>query len=103
MKNIFENMTKAELEEWENQQNNSTDIYKIKARVANLARKNGASLTPVGEMMINSFVHLFKALYDFSDSIQDKETKTKLIELVRKHENVPAQLIATVTPKGRKK
>lgn len=95
-KEPFKDMSIEEIESWEAKQNNSNDIYKVKARVANLARGAGASLTPVGEMMVNSFVHVVKDLYDFADTIPDKELKIKLIERVRKHENMPGSLIAAV-------
>ncbi len=81
------------INEWEEQQDNSNDLYKIKARVANLARANGASITPVGEMMVNTFVHVLKSLYDFADTIEDKNIRIKLIQKIRSHEGMPATLI----------
>lgn len=95
----IEDMSIDELKEWEEKQDNSNDIYKIKARVANLARGGGASLTPVGEMLCNAFVHVAKDLYDFAETISDPAVKAKLIELIRKHENMPANLIAATTKK----
>ena len=93
-KNPFKNMTNEEILEWEKAQDNSNNIYKVKARVSNLARNNGSSLTPVGEMMVNSFVHVLKDLYDFVEKIEDKNLRIQLIERIRKHENMPGQLIA---------
>ncbi len=90
----FKNMSLEEIEDWESKQNNSNDIYKIKARVANLARSGGGSLTAVGEMLCNSFVHVAKDLYEFADTISDKSLRIQLIERIRKHEGMPAQLIA---------
>lgn len=90
----FKKMSLEQIEEWEAAQNNSNDIYKIKARVANLARGSGASLTAQGEMLCNTFVHVLKSLYEFAEKIEDKELKIKLIEKIRSHENAPATLIA---------
>lgn len=104
-KNPFKGMTLEEIEAWEAKQNNSNDVYKIKARTQNLAVGiSGGNLTPVGEMMVNTFVHLFKDLYDFAEVIPDKEVKIALIEKIRKHESAPGNLIAAATAgvKGKK-
>lgn len=90
----FKKMTLEEIEEWERKQDNATDLYKISARVKNLARADGAALTPVGEMLANTYVHVLKSLYDFADTIADKETKIKLISLIRSNEGMPANLIS---------
>lgn len=87
-------MTMEEIEQWEAKQNNSNDIYKIKARVANIARGGGGSLTEQGEMLCNTFVHVLKALYDFADNIEDKTLRIRLIELIRKQEGMPGNLIS---------
>lgn len=87
-------MTMEEINEWEAKQNNSNDIYKVKARVANLARSGGGSLTDQGEMLCNTFVHVLKSMYDFAETIEDKTLRIKLIENIRKHEGMPANLIA---------
>jgi hypothetical protein len=105
-KNPFKGMTLEQIEEWEAKQNNSNDIYKIKARVQNLAVGiSGGNLTPVGEMMANTFVHLFKDLYDFAEAIPDKELKIALIEKIRVHEAAPGNLISAAMSgvKGPKK
>lgn len=92
-KTKLENMTLDEINEWEAKQNNSNDLYKIKARVANIARGSGASLTEHGEALCNTFVHVLKALYDFAEQIEDKSTRIKLIETIRKQEGMPGNLI----------
>lgn len=84
--------TEEELKAWEDKHNNSLDIYKIAARVKNLARISGP-LTPVGEMMCNTYVHVLKALYEFADTLSS-EDKERLIKLVMRHEDMPANLIA---------
>lgn len=93
-KQPFKGMTLEEIEEWEAKQQNSNDIYKIKARVQNSAVAVSGNLTPVGEMMVNSFVHVLKDLYDYAETLNDKESKIKLVERVRKHEGMPGNLIA---------
>lgn len=87
-------MSLEEIEDWESAQDNSNDIYKIKARIANLARGPGMALTPVGEILCNSFVHMLKSLYDFADTIQDKPLKIQLIAIIRNQESVPGTIIA---------
>jgi len=93
-KKTLKNMTLEEIESWEKDQENSNDIYKIKARVANLARGGGASLTPQGEMLVNTFVHVIKAFYDFSEKLEDKSIKVQLDQLIRSQEGMPGNLIA---------
>lgn len=85
-------MTLEEIKEWEKAQDNSLDIYKIKARVMNLARE-GCSITPTGEMLCNTFVHVLKSLYSFAEQIEDKNIRIQLIEKIRSHETMPAQFI----------
>lgn len=95
-KEPFKGMTLQEIEDWEARQDNANDLFKVKARVKNAVSGTGGALTAVGEMMVNSFVHVAKDLYDFADTIQDKELRIRLIERVRKHESMPATLIAAV-------
>lgn len=92
-KNPFKNMTIEEIEAWEKEQDNSNDIYKIKARVANMARDGGASLTQQGEMLVNTFVHVLDALYQFAETIPDKDIKIQLIKKIRIQEGMPANLV----------
>lgn len=97
-KEPFKGMTLDEIEAWEAAQNNGNDIYKIKSRVQNLAVGiSGGNLTPVGEMMVNSFVHVVKDLYDYADTLTDKETKIRLTERIRKHESMPGNLISAAS------
>lgn len=93
-KNKFNKMSIKEIEDWEKAQDNSNDIYKVSARIKNLARSGGASLTSAGDMLCNTFTHVIKALYDFAETIEDKDTKIKLIETIRKQEGMPANLVA---------
>jgi hypothetical protein len=90
---LKELVAQAELDEQAS--DNSTDIYKIKARVANLARGPGMSLTPQGVQLCNTFVHVLKSFYDFADKIQDPNVRVPLIKLIRSHEKMPGVLIAS--------
>jgi hypothetical protein len=90
----LEEMSLDEIESWEKTQENSNDIYKIKARVANLARGGNMNLTPVGEILCNSYVHVLKALYDFAEKLDDKNVKIQLIQLIRNNEGMPGNIIA---------
>jgi hypothetical protein len=90
----IEKMSLEEIEDWENQQENSNDIYKVKARIANLARGMHASLTPQGEQLVNLYTHVLKSFYDFSDSLDDKRVKFALNELIRSQEGMPGNLIS---------
>jgi hypothetical protein len=95
-KTPFKYMTLEQINEWERKQDNSNDIYKVKARVSNLARGSGASLTPVGEALCNSFVHVLKSLYDFAETIPDKSLRISLIEKIKSNEGMPGTLIAAM-------
>lgn len=90
-------MSLEEINEWEAQQNNSSDIYKVQARIKNIARSaSGGNLTAQGDMLVNSFTHVVKAFYDFAETIEDKDTKIKLIELTKKQEEIPGSLISAL-------
>lgn len=86
--------TLQEIKDWEAEQDNSNDIYKISARIKNLARGDaGHSLGPQQESLCNSFCHVVKAFYDFADTLP-KELKQRLVLLTRQQESVPATIIA---------
>jgi hypothetical protein len=87
-------MSLEEIEAWESSQDNSNDIYKIKARIANLARGPGMSLTPQGDILCNSFVHVCKALYEFANTLTVPEERIQLIALIRAQESVPGTIIS---------
>ena len=96
-KTPFKDMTLDEIESWEAKQNNSNDLYKIKARVQNLAVAAGGNLTPQGTMLCNTFVHVLKSLYDFAETILDKNLKIALIQKIRSNEGMPASLISAAS------
>ena len=90
----FHKMSLQDIEAWEKKQDNSNDIYKISARVKNLARGSGGVLTPVGDMLCNSFTHVLKDMYDFFETIPDKDIRIKCIERMRRHEGMPGTLVS---------
>lgn len=98
----FSQMTRDEVEAWEKAQDNSNDLYKVAARVKNLARDNGGSLTHVGDILCNSYVHVLLALYKFAENLQDEDTKNKLVALIRSHESLPRDIINAAMPKSKK-
>jgi hypothetical protein len=85
-------MSLEEIESWEKAQDNSNDIYKVSARVKNLARAAG-NLTAQGDMLCNTFTHVLMAFYDFASRLEDKDTKIRLTELTRSKEGMPADFI----------
>lgn len=89
----FSNMTKEEIEKWEKEEDDSTDIYRIAARVKNHARGGGGSLTPVGESLCNLFVHVLKDIYDFAEKLDDTK-KEELKALLRNNEAFPSKVIS---------
>ena len=89
--------TEEEVKQWEKEQNESEDIYKVAARVKNLASANvNSNLTSQGEGLCNTFVHMFVALYEFSNKIPDEKLRTELKELIRKQEQVPGNYIGAM-------
>lgn len=89
--------TEEELKAWEKAQDESEDIYKVAARVKNEARHGvGANLTAQGEALCNTFVHVFVALYEFSNKIPDENLRNELKALIRKQENAPGGYIAAM-------
>lgn len=86
-------LSRDEIEKLEEEALNSSDIYRIAARVKNLARAGGGSLTPVGEGMCNLYVHVMKAIYDFGDTLEPAK-REELKALLREHENMPAKLLS---------
>lgn len=79
-----------ELKKWEEMQDNSEDIYKIKARIQNQVTNN---LTPVGEMLVNSYTHVMKAFYDFAPKIKDEMLREEFKRLIREQEVMPGNFI----------
>lgn len=93
----IDKMSLEEIEAWEAAQNGSNDIYKVAARMKNAARMAvQGNLTPQGEMVVNTFAHMVKAFYDFANVVSDKETQIRLTELIKKQEELPANLISAL-------
>lgn len=91
-------LTKTQIEELERAEAESSDIYRISARVMNQARYNGGSLTPVGQQLCNLYCHVMKAIYDFGDTL-DETKKEELKTLLRKHEGFPGKLLSLTRKK----
>jgi hypothetical protein len=68
-------------------------IYTIAARIKNLARDWDGVLTPIGEALCNTFALMVKDLYDFAEKL-DEPNKSKLTELIRAKEDLPARIIS---------
>ena len=69
------------------------DIYRVAARVKNLARiAVDANLTPSGEGLCNSYIHVLMSLYSFAEKLEEP-LKSELIRLVKENEDMPARVI----------
>ena len=73
------------------------NIYRIKARIGNAVAATGGSMTRTGEGLVNSFTHVVKAMYDFALTLKDPVEKQALLDLVKKHESMPADFIKSVS------
>jgi hypothetical protein len=82
--------TPEEAEKWEQMQDNAEDIYKVKARIQNQVPNN---LTPVGEMLVNSYAHVIKAFYDFAPKLKDEMLREEFKRLIRAQESMPGNFI----------
>lgn len=81
-----------------------TDIYAISARVKNAASKAvNTNLTPQGVMVCNSFITMFKTLYDYVNTMEDCDEKVQLMDLIREQEEAPARLITALCAGMKKK
>lgn len=69
------------------------DIYEVSARIKNLAREAAGSLSPVGDVLCNTYTHVVMALYNFSETLAPGD-KERLKDLIRANENMPANVIA---------
>lgn len=97
VKNPEDMKTLEEFNQWEAKQNNSNDIYKVAARIKNLARQDGrASLTDVGSALCNTYTHVILSFYKFAESMTDETSKQALISLIRKNESMPADFVAFI-------
>lgn len=84
--------TPEEQAEHEKETSHPEYIYNIKGRITNHISARGAHLTPMGEMLCNMQAHMLKEFYIFA-SVLDPQWAEKLRELIRKHEEMPANLI----------
>lgn len=93
----LKDMSAEEIIAMETAQDNSNDIYKLSARVKNLARGGGASLTPMGDALCNTYTHVLKAFYTFAETMTNPEEKDRFIQLIRRHEDMPSNVIAAAS------
>ena len=95
---LEEATTTEEVDAWQEAQDNSNDIYKVSARVKNLARSSGGALTPAGNMLCNLYTHVLLDLYTFAETIKDEKIKNDLINRIRSHEGLPGNLVNAANP-----
>ena len=74
------------------------DIYQISARIKNHAAANDHAFTDQGRALCNMYTHVIKALYDFSDTLEDKVAASRLNDVIRKQETFPANLLDLFKP-----
>lgn len=98
-KPVEEMTTMEEIKAMEAAHDNSNDIYRVSARIKNLARFGDgpvATLTPAGEALCNTFTHLIVELYTFADTVKNKAVRAKLLEIIKKNEALPGNFIAAM-------
>lgn len=78
----------------------STDIYKISARIRNHVSAL-LSLTPIGIIFCNEFTHVMKELYDFGDSLE-KSKKNELRTILKRAEKMPSKVIELANKANKK-
>lgn len=88
--------TEEELAAWQKAQDESEDLYKIAARVKNLAREGNKVLTPQGEALCNTYVHVLKSLYEWSNKIPDEALRKELKDFIRSKEDMPGSYISAM-------
>lgn len=74
------------------------DIYQISARIKNAAAVNDHAFSAQGVALCNMFTHVVKELYDFADTIEDKEVASKLRRVIERQETFPARLLDLFKP-----
>ena len=74
------------------------DIYAISARIKNAAAVNDHAFSLQGVALCNMFTHVVKELYDFADTIEDKEISSKLYRVIQRQETFPARLLDLFKP-----
>lgn len=76
----------------------SSDIYAISGRVKNIIAFSDIALSPVGNILVNSYVLVLKELHDFADKLPIPYNE-ELKELLIKKEGMPEYVIKLSTPK----
>ena len=76
------------------------DIYQISARIKNHAAANDDVFSEQGRALCNMYTHVIKALYDFSDTLEDKSVASRLNDVIRKQETFPSNLLDLFVPQS---
>jgi hypothetical protein len=76
----------------------SSDIYAISGRVKNIIAFSDIALSPVGNILVNSYVLVLKELHDFADKLPVPYNE-ELKDLLIKKEGMPEYVIRLSTPK----
>ena len=77
----------------------SNTVYAISGRMKNLLAMAGISLTPVGTILINSYTHVLKSLYDFAENLEGFNERASLEHLLLQAESLPKSVIELTIPK----
>ena len=74
------------------------NIYQISGRIKNHAAAKDHAFSPQGVALCNMFTHVVKELYDFAETLEDKEAASKLRDVIRRQETFPANLLDLFKP-----
>ena len=74
------------------------NIYQISARIKNAAAKNDHAFSAQGMALCNMYTHVIKTLYDFSDTLEDRDAAARLNDVILKQEDFPAKLLDLFVP-----
>jgi hypothetical protein len=77
------------------------DIYEIAGRIKNIIAKKDIALSPVGNILVNSYALVLKDLYDFADTLP-MPLGDKLVDLLISKEGMPEYVIRLSQPKENK-
>ena len=81
---------------------NENDLISIAGRIKNILAKEDIALSPVGNILVNSYTHVLKSIYDFSDNLPEPHNKA-LKNLLRSKEDLPKYVIKLSTSKEKYK
>lgn len=73
------------------------DIYEISGRIKNILARKDVSLSPAGNILVNTYALMLKDLYDFSEKLPEMY-KRELVRLLLSKEGLPEYVIRLTTP-----